>query len=56
MSKENFFFCYNRQMMLYLKSKGFSFILCAKHEVSDNKFWMFQKTPQLQKALDEYKR
>jgi hypothetical protein len=39
--------------MLYLKCKGFRFITCALHEVSKNKFWLFYKTPELERALKE---
>lgn len=53
LTKKDFFFCYNRKMMLKLKDRGFKFILCAKHEVSDNKFWMFERTPELDKAIGE---
>ena len=54
MNKQDFFFCYNRSMMMYLKSKGLRFVICALHEVSEKKFWMFERTEELEKALSEY--
>jgi len=52
---KDFFFCYNRKMMVYLKGKGISFLLCAKHEISNCKFWMFERNLELDIALDSYK-
>lgn len=54
LTKKDFFFCYNRKMMVYLKSKGISFLLCAKHEVSNCQFWMFEKSLELDIALASY--
>ncbi|MDO7487017.1 DUF5659 domain-containing protein [Peribacillus frigoritolerans] len=54
MKKSDFFFCYNRQVMMYLKGEGFEFLLCAFHETSQKKFWMFTRTPEVSKALDSY--
>ncbi|MED3835095.1 hypothetical protein [Peribacillus frigoritolerans] len=51
-----FFFCYDRMVMMYLKGRGFKFITCALHEVSKNKFWLFVKTPELEEALESRKR
>lgn len=55
MTVKDFFFCYNRTVMMYLKRKGFKFLLCAYHETSLQKYWMFLRTPELSKALDSYK-
>lgn len=52
---KDFFFCYNRTVMMYLKRKGFKFLLCAYHETSLQKYWMFVRTPELSQALDSYK-
>ncbi|MGY3314660.1 hypothetical protein ACV242_003156 [Peribacillus simplex] len=51
---KDFFFCYSRRVMMYLKSVGFAFLLCAYHETSLQKYWMFVRTPELSKALGSY--
>lgn len=53
LDKKDFFFCYNRKTMLKLKDRGFRFIFCALHEVSENKFWLFERTEELDKVLSE---
>lgn len=55
MTQKDFFFCYNRAVMLYLKEKGFEFITCALHERTKCKFWLFAQSDELSKALKEYK-
>ncbi|WP_438298143.1 hypothetical protein [Sporosarcina sp. FA15] len=56
MTVKDFFFCYNRRVMLYLKNEGLAFLVCAYHENSLQKYWMFVRTPDLSKALDCYKK
>lgn len=53
MSVKDFFFCYDRKLMLKLKARGFKFIFCAKHEVTDKKFFLFEKSEELDKAIKE---
>lgn len=54
LSDRDFFFVYKRSMSMYLKEKGFSYIFKAKSIKNDEVFTLYQKSPQLQKALDEY--
>jgi len=49
MTVKDFFFCYNRRVMLYLKNEGLTFLVCAYHENSLQKYWMFVRTPDLSK-------
>lgn len=53
MNTGNFFFCYNRKIMLELKSRGFKFLFCALHETTNNKFWLFERTEELSRALND---
>lgn len=53
LTQKDFFFCYDRTLMLYLKSRGFYFITCCRHEISNNKFWLFHKTKELENALSD---
>ncbi|WP_339227819.1 hypothetical protein NSQ77_19900 [Oceanobacillus sp. FSL K6-2867] len=54
MISNNFFFCYDKKVMKYLKyDKGIGFITSAIHEKTGNKFWLFQITPELNEALQE---
>ena len=52
---QNFFFCYNRDLFYYLKSRNISYITIAKNPTTDKTFSLFQKSTQLQNALDDYK-
>lgn len=53
-AEQSYFFCYSKRMLGYLKGKGFSYICCAMHEKTGNKFWLFERNPRLQEALDNY--
>ncbi|MBB3154487.1 hypothetical protein FHS16_004569 [Paenibacillus endophyticus] len=50
--EQNFFFCYNSKLMAHLKRNGFSYICSALHEKSGNKFWLFQRSEELQAVID----
>jgi Domain of unknown function (DUF5659) len=55
MTKSNYFFCYNKKVAEFLKSKGIYFITVAKDLNTDKVFSLYEINEQLQKALDEYK-
>lgn len=52
MTAKDFIFVYDRKVMLKLKDKGFNFIICAKHEVSDKKFFLYVRTDEITEALN----
>lgn len=55
MAKSNYFFCYNKKVAEFLKSKGVYFITVAKDLSTGKVFSLYEINEQLQKALDEYK-
>jgi len=57
-TNQDFFFCYSIPLFHYLHFvKKFHYVACGWHEKQKNlKFWMFYKTPELSKAILEYKR
>ncbi|MBU9720549.1 MULTISPECIES: hypothetical protein [Bacillaceae] len=55
-TKDNLFFCYNKNLCLFLKEdKGIYSITTAIHPTTKKMFTLFAKSEELQKALDEYK-
>jgi len=55
MNAKNFFYCYSKQLHDYLhKVNKVSYILTALHENTKNKFWLYEKTPELERMLNEY--
>ncbi len=52
---ENYFFCYDAKLMGVCKRAGFDYITCAIHEASGNKFWLFERTPELQEVIINYR-
>jgi len=55
LTSEDFFFCYDRKLMFDLSDEGFKWITCAKHEQTDNKFFLFHRTDELEKAIEMHK-
>jgi len=55
MNMDKYFFCYSTNLHEFLRyEKGFKFILTALHDKTLKRFWLFEKTPELTKALIEY--
>lgn len=54
-TKDNLFFCYNKNLCMYLKDKKIYSLTTAIHPTTKKMFTLFAKSEQLQKALDEYK-
>lgn len=53
----DFFFCYTKELSLYLKEKNIPYILKARSIKDQNSiFTLYIKCKELQKALDEFKR
>ena len=55
LTAKDYFYCYNPVLMAYLLKQGLRFVLCARHERTNNKFWLFQHSDKLSELLNEYK-
>lgn len=56
MKNKDFFFCYNKQLFIFLHDvKSIDYITIAKNPTTEKTFSMFYKNDILQNALDEYK-
>lgn len=54
-TEKDFYYCYSTNLFKFLKhKKGISFICSGLHEKTLCKFWQFQRTDELLKALEEY--
>lgn len=54
MSVKDFFFCYDKKVMKYLRyDKGIRFITSALHKETKAEFWLFPRTTELEEALEE---
>lgn len=49
-----YFYCYSTNLYHFLKANGQRYICTGLHEKTKNKFWLFAKTPELSRLLDEY--
>lgn len=50
------FFCYSINLYDFLKNKkGLAYLLTANHIHTGKQFWIFNKSDELLKALDEYR-
>lgn len=49
------FFCYSKELKLYLESKGFRYEVCALNPNSHNVFWAYLKSATLDNAISEWK-
>ncbi|MGI2326425.1 hypothetical protein [Planococcus sp. YIM B11945] len=54
-TSNDFFFCYTKNLSLFLKEQGIPYIIKAKSIKDDsNIFTLYAKGEQLQRALDKY--
>lgn len=54
MNKEDFFYCYNKNLSNFLRFKGFRYIHMAKEIKTGNIFSLYQRTEELSQAIKEY--
>jgi hypothetical protein len=47
--------CYSVKLTKYLNEHGFPYLLIAIDVVTNKKFWLFEKTPELFFYIDEWK-
>lgn len=54
--RDKMFFCYNKALKSYLENKKrIPSVMSANHLKSGERFWVFEKNEELNKALSEYK-
>lgn len=46
--------CYSTQLMKFLSLKGIRYELCGRHPNKEMTMWVYIKTEELNKALNEY--
>ena len=54
MDNKDFFFCYNRELFLHLKSKGFKHICKGRKVSSEDIFTLYKITDELDQAIQEF--
>ena len=54
--RERFISVYSCRKMLYLKDNGFRYLFKCFNDGSKCNFWVFDATPEIRQALNEYKR
>jgi hypothetical protein len=50
----NDFFCYSTTLMHFLKSNGLRYKYTSTHKRTGNRMWVFERTDELKRYLDEY--
>lgn len=50
----NEFFCYSTTLMHFLKANGLRYKYTALHKRTGNRMWVFNRTDELKRYLDEY--
>jgi hypothetical protein len=51
-----YFFCYSHTVHKYIQSKHkIKYVCAALNEHDQRKFWLYEQSPELSKALTEYK-
>lgn len=55
LSKEDVFYCQNMNLSRYLYQKGFRYFVKGKDIKTDSIFSCYFRTPELSKALEDYK-
>ncbi|KAA0770787.1 hypothetical protein DN392_22750 [Bacillus sp. BB51/4] len=55
MNLEQYFFCYSTNLLEFLRfEKGQRFICTAFHDKTMKRFWLFERTEELNRLLVEY--
>lgn len=49
------FFCYSKELKMYLEANGFRYEACALNPNTHNIFWAYLKSAALDKAISEWK-
>lgn len=48
------FYCYSTTLMHFLKANGLRYEIVKRHERTNNRMWIFERTAELKRYLDEY--
>lgn len=51
---EDLYYCYSPRQLGFLKSNNFYFIFSERHDGTGKKYWAFEMTDELSRALKEY--
>mgnify|MGYP006946504093 CR=1 FL=1 len=51
---EGKFFCYSTTLMHFLKANGLRYEYVTRHKRTGNRMWVFKRTDELRRLLDEY--
>lgn len=51
LSKQDFYYCYDWKVAKMLRNKGYTFLVHAYAGSSKKEFWLFQRTPDLEKLV-----
>lgn len=51
---KSMFFCYSTTLMHFLKANGLRYEYKTKHKRTGNRMWVFKRTDELRRLLDEY--
>lgn len=55
MNREKYFFCYSTNSLEFLRyEKGKRYICTALHDKTMKRFWLFERTEELNQSLVEY--
>lgn len=55
MDLKNFYFCYSDKLLKFLRyEKDLKFLITARHIETNNQFWLFNRTQELEDALTEW--
>jgi len=55
MNREGYFFCYSTNLLEFLRyKKGQRYVCTAFHDKTMKRFWLFEKTEELNQSLTEY--
>lgn len=53
-TSDRFLIVYSMRKMIYLKERGFSYLFECFNRNSKSNFWVFDLSPEIKAALDEY--
>ncbi len=53
--KQDYFYCYNKNLQNYLKLKGIRYVVKARTLASKAIFTLYEQTDELTHAINEYK-
>lgn len=55
-TSDRFIIVYSQRKLFYLKDMGFTYLFKCFNDRTRSPFWVFDVTPEIREALDNYKR